>query len=41
MENTRKNIFRGILVAGAIVAGSAFSVNASNALSRHLISGNG
>lgn len=33
MENRTKNIFKGVLVAGAIITGSAFSVNASNALS--------
>lgn len=33
MENSKKNIFRGVLVAGAIITGSAFSVNATNALS--------
>lgn len=33
MKNSKKNIFRGVLVAGAIITGSAFSVNASNALS--------
>jgi uncharacterized low-complexity protein len=32
MENSKKNIFRGVLVAGAIITGSAFSVNASSAL---------
>lgn len=33
MENRKKNIFKGVLIAGAIITGSAFSVNASNALS--------
>lgn len=33
MQNRKKNIFKGVLIAGAIITGSAFSVNASNALS--------
>ncbi len=33
MENRKKNIFKGVLIAGAIITGSAFSVNASNVLS--------
>lgn len=33
MENRKTNIFKGVLIAGAIITGSAFSVNASNALS--------
>jgi hypothetical protein len=33
MENKRKNLVAGVVFAGALIAGSSLSANASNALS--------